>query len=217
MMVMTNTTKSKSHFVLFALFLAAVIALPGLAYDYPLSPEAVREAYMLGKSDSAKRDEFFAKYTKQFPLPKTGAYVEMIQLETPFAVVVAHTAQALNYYAPDAAEEFVGKPAVFRVHVEIDLTESYGPLLSSTNGVAHLRSPDFWRDFKIRLVQDKEIHARTVAGHPIYLEGDGSILSGAEVDLEYDAAKIKSDDATVEVITPDGQDVKADFDLATLR
>ena len=107
--------KTRNHVVVFV-FLSAIIvaiALPALAYDYPLSAEAVREAYMLGKSDSAKRDEFFAKYTQHPPLPKTGPYVEMIQLETPFAVVVEHTAQKLNYYAPDAAEEFGASPAFF--------------------------------------------------------------------------------------------------------
>lgn len=209
--------KAKTHFGLFLLFLAFVIALPALAYDYPLSDEAVREAYMLGKAGGAKRADFFAKYTQHFPLPKTGSHVAMIELETPFAVVVEHTAQALNYYAPDAAQEFEGKPGIFRVHVEIDLTDSYGPLLSATDGVVRLRASDFWRDFKIRLLQGKEIHAKTVHGTPLYTGGDSSILSGAEVDLEYDAAKIKSDDATVEVITPDGQDVKAVFDLTTLR
>ena len=203
-------------FVLLSAIIVA-IALPALAYDYPLSPEAVREAYMLGKSESAKRDTFFAKYTQHLPLPKTGAYVQMIQLETPFAVVVEHTAQKLNYYAPDAAEEFAGKPAVFRLHVEIDLTDSYGPLLPSMSSGARLRSGDFWRDFKIRLVQGKEIRPRTIHGTTDLSRGIRFFARGAEVDLEYDAAKIKSDDATVEVITPDGQDVKADFDLGTLR
>jgi len=197
--------------------IAVAIVLPAGAYDYPLSPEAVREAYMLGKADGAKRADFFARYTHHLPLPATGPHIAIVQLETPFAVVVDHTTQALNYYAPDAAEEFAGKPGIFRVHVEIDLTESYGALRSSTDGVAHLRSPDFWQDFKIRLMQGKEIHARTVHGSPIYLAGDGTVLSGADVDLEYDAAKIKSDAATVEVIAPDGQNVKARFDLATLR
>lgn len=213
--------KTKTHFGPLVFLIAIGIALPALAYDYPLSSEAVREAYMLGKSDSAKRAEFFAKYTKQFPLPKTGVYVEMIQLETPFAVVVEHTAQQLNYYAPDAAQEFEGKPGIFRVHVEIVLTESYGPMLPSMSGGTRLRSGDFWRDFKIRLIQGKEIHARTIHGNPVYVAGgtdsSGAALAGANVDLEYDAAKIKSDDATVEVITPDGQDVKADFNIAALR
>ncbi len=211
--------KTRNHVPVFV-FLSAIIvaiALPALAYDYPLSPEAIREAYMLGKSDSAKRAEFFAKYAQQFPLPKTGSHVAMIQLETPFAVVVENTAQKLNYYAPDAAQEYEGKPGIFRVHVEIDLTDSYGVQVPSMSSGVRLRTGDFWRDFKIRLIQGKEIHARSVHGTPLYTGGDSAILSGAEVDLEYDAAKIKSDHAIVDVITPDGQDVKADFDLGTLR
>jgi hypothetical protein len=211
--------KIRNHLSVLVVLSASVvaIALSALAYDYPLSDEGVREAYMLGKADSAKRAEFFANYTKQYPLPKTGSYVEMIQLETPFAVVVENTTRKLNYYAPDAAQEYEGKPAVFRVHVEIDLTESYSAQVPVMSGGLGLGREDFWRDFKIRLLQGKEIHPRTVHGTPLYTGDDSHILSGAEVDLEYDAAKIKSDDATVEVITPDGQDVKADFDLTTLR
>jgi hypothetical protein len=37
------------------------------------------------------------------------------------------------------------------------------------------------------------------------------------VELTYDAEKIKSDDAKVEVCGPDGQKVEAIFDLAALR
>jgi len=209
--------KIKTHLGVFAALTALAVALPALAYDYPLSSEGVREAYMLGKADSAKRAEFFAKYTQQPPLPKTGSHVAMIRLETPFAVVVEHTTQMPNYYAPDAAQEFEGKPGIFRVHVQIDLTDSYAAQLPSMSGGVRLRPSDFWQDFKIRLIQGKEIHAHATHGTPTYLEGDGSILTGAEVDLEYDPAKVKSDDATVEVITPDGEDVKATFDLATLR
>ena len=209
--------KAKIHAGVVVSLIALAIALPTLAYDYPLSAEAVREAYMTGKADSAKRADFFAKYTQEFPLPKTGPHVATIELETPFAVVVEHTAQALNYYAPDAAQEFEGKPGIFRVHVEIDLTDSYGLQVTSVSGGVRMRTSDFWRDFKIQLFQGKEIHARTVHSTPLYTGRDSHILSGAEVDLEYDAAKIKSDDATVEVITPDGQDVKATFDLGILR
>jgi len=206
---------------LVALFVASVLALPAMAYDYPLSPEAIRDAYFLGKEDAAKRDAFFAKYTQTFPLPESGPHVASIQFETPFAVVAEHTALARpNYLAPDAATEFSGKPGVFRMHVRIYLTESYGPLTNSNDGLNHLRSTDFWRDFTIRLVQGNEIRARTVRGHAIYKNGDlasGNVLAGANVDLDYDAAKIKSDVATVEVISPEGQKITATFDLASLR
>jgi hypothetical protein len=142
----------------------------------------------------------------------------MMQLETPFAFVVERTEQALNYYAPDAAAEFTGKPAVFRLRVQIDLTDSYGPIDSSNPHAVHIRAGDFWRNFPIRLIQGREIRPQKVHGNPNYFYGtSGGGLTGAEVGLEYDAAKIQSAPVTVEVTTPDGQDVKATFDLGTLR
>jgi hypothetical protein len=211
--------RKRSHFGVLAYLIATAIAvaLPALAYDYPLSPKAIRDAYMLGKADSSKRSEFFEKYTQHPPMPATRPHVALIQLETPFAVVVEHTVQALNYYAPDAAEEFTGKPAVFRMRVQIDLTDSYGALIPSNHG-ARLRLADFWKEFTIRLIQGKEIRAQKIHGAPNYFYGtSGGDLTGAEVDLEYDAAKIKPENGIVDVATPDGQDVKATFDLGNLR
>lgn len=207
--------KIKPHLGVLTLLTALAVALPALAYDYPLSSEGVREAYMLGKSDSAKRAEFFAHYTQ---LPPTGPHVAMIQLETPFASVVERTEQALNYYAPDADAEFAGKPAVFRLRVQIDLTDSYGTIISSNSHGARLRLPDFWHEFAIRLIQGKEIRPQKIHGTPNYFYGaPGAELTGAEVDLEYDATKIQPAPVIVEVATPDGQDVKTTFDLGTLR
>lgn len=210
--------KTKAHFGFITSLVVLAIALPALAYDYPLSPEGIREAYMLGKADSTSRAAFFEKYTQHPPMPATGPHVAMIQLETPFAFVVERTEQALNYYAPDAAAEFAGKPAVFRLRVQIDLTDSYGTIVSSNSHGARLRLPDFWHEFTIRLIEGKEIRPQKVRGNPNYFYGtSGGDLTGAEVDLEYDAARIQTAPVTVEVATPDGQDVKATFDLGTLR
>jgi len=39
------TMKARTHFAIIVTFVALAIALPALAYDYPLSPEAIRDAY----------------------------------------------------------------------------------------------------------------------------------------------------------------------------
>ena len=204
-----------------ALCAALPIARRAAAHEYPLSSTAIREAYFLGKESDAKRDEFFANYTQRSPMPKAGPHVSRIRLETPYAVVVERTAsQALaNYVAGDAEEEFLGKPAVFRLRVRIDLTSTY-PAQSATEAGLRSRHEDFWRDFRIRLRQHAEIAPTNVRGQPIYSIGSelgGSMLLGAEVELEYDASKIQSAPATVEVDTPDGQHVRAEFNLAKLR
>ena len=211
-----------------ALSLAAValcatlpIARPLAAHQYPLSSTAIREAYFLGKDSAAEREEFFARYTHQLPMPKTGPRVAQIRMETPFAVVVERVASKglASYHAMDAEKEFLGKPAIFRLRVRIDLTSTY-PAQSASEAGLHLRREDFWRDFPIRLLQSAKIEPRSVRGQPIYsIASDlgGSVLLGAEVVLEYDAAKIQSAPVTIEVDTPDGQLVRAEFDIGKLR
>ncbi len=204
-----------------ALALAALlVAVPLFAFDYPLSPEAIREAYFLGKGDAQKRAAFLARYAQMPPLPESGPHVAIIRFETPYVVILNRMAQMPNDHAPDAEQEFLGKPAICRVLVEINLTASYGPQFAAPSGGVRLRSDDFWKDFTIRLIQDgKEIPAKSVRGRPIYTaSGDSpSQLSGADVTLEYAPGKIASAPAEVKVSTPDGQDVSATFDLGTLR
>jgi hypothetical protein len=213
--------KSDARFTLTLIVFLLFAALPAPAHEYPLSARAIRDAYFLGKASAGKRAEFLAKYTQQLPMPKTGPHVSRIRLETPYAVVVERTSQTLsNYFAADAEKEFLGKPAVFRLHVQIDLTSSYAWQISAGPAGVQLRPDDFWRDFAIRLVQNAALEPRAIRGQPIYsFSGSGgvSVLLGAEVNLEYDAAEIQSAPATVEVDTPDGQHVQTTFDLAKLR
>ncbi|MGA8012997.1 MAG: hypothetical protein WB949_11280, partial [Candidatus Acidiferrales bacterium] len=52
------------------LLLAVLIANPALAYNYPLSSEAIREAYFLAKASFDKRQAFFEPYRHNLPVPK---------------------------------------------------------------------------------------------------------------------------------------------------
>ena len=63
-------------------------------------PRQFATPIFLARPIARKELNFFANYTQHPPLPETGPYVSMIQLETPFAVIVERTAQALNYNAP---------------------------------------------------------------------------------------------------------------------
>ena len=205
----------------FAIFLmASAISLPLFAYEYPLSENSIRDAYFLGKSSNDKKSELFEKYKQRPPVPETGAHVASIVLETPYVRVVEHSSETLNYSAPAAVEDFLGKPAIFLLRVQIDLTDSYGWQIPSPAGTIRLRPDDFWKDFTVRLVQKQEIPSKSLRGNPIYSPGgDGSlgVLSGALIELTYDAEKIKSEDAKVEVLAPDGQKIETTFDLAALR
>jgi hypothetical protein len=213
--------KTNARLRLFTFLLAGAVALPALAFEYPLSSTSIREAYFIGRENQQKREKFFATYTKLLPVPQAGPHIAVIQLETPFVVVVERAAQAIsNYHAQDAEQEFLDKPGVFRVRLRIELTAAYGWTVPSPPGTIRLRPDDFWREFKVRLIQKDEIPSQSVRGSPIYTsidEAGSSRLVGAQMELEYDAEKIASGRVTVAVIPPEGEKVEVTFDLDELR
>ena len=202
-------------------FLLALVstASSAVAYEHPLSSEAIREAYFLGSRKDGSSSDFIGQYTHHLPVPPDGPYVAEIQLETPYAQIVERARQRVNYTAQDAAQEFLDKPGVFRLRVKIYFTPSYTPILESKDGKTVMRPDDFWRDFEIRFLQGGEIRAKLVRGEAIYGASPKGMrhLTGAEVELEYSAAGIDSAPATIEVVTPDDRKVETTFDLKTLR
>jgi hypothetical protein len=206
--------KPTARWVLFVLLPAILIAQPALAYDYPLSPEAIREAYFLARASLDKQQAFFEPYRHVLPIPKSGPHVRLIELETPFACLVDAIARApMGYHAPDAEKDYLGKQGQFRVHVEIAFTATYP---NPTDTAQALGS--FWQDFHIRLKQDAEIPSRSVSGQPIYDDDTISGYSGATIDVDYDVKKINpAASTTIIVDTPDAQQFETTFALNSLR
>jgi hypothetical protein len=200
--------------------LVVAIALPAIAYEYPLSSTSLRDAYMLGNRKDEHTAEFLALYTQFLPMPQTGPHVSVISVETPYSQVVELGQNALNPDIQGTEEELADKKFAFIVRVEVDLTDSYpGPALSNPAAPGQ-PIPSFERDFNIDLVQGKTIPAKSTQVYLLYSDGVTNILqiSGAVIELQYDADKIDSDDdATVKVHTPDDQDIEATFDLGHLR
>jgi len=197
----------------FAIVLAAVsLTPPASAMDYPLSSSAIREAYFLGSGDPDKRVTYLEKYTKRYPIPKTGPYVALIQFQTPFVLVAQHSSQMPNYHAPDAVQDFLGKPADCRVYVEIYWGYTMGaPTPTGATSVYPI-------DYTVRVKQNgKEIPIKSK-----WTEGLNSISSspvqiGIALHYDYKADDIASGTATVEVVSPDGTTLSEDFDLDGLR
>jgi len=204
----------------------ALIALPALAYQYPLSSIDIRDAFLIGNRNDDLTAALFAKYSRTLPAPETGPYVAQIELDTPYLQIARRAKGALNYDSLDAVQEFQDKPMLFRVHVKFYFTSTYAPApLTHTEGIP-LNAPaygDFWNDFKVRLIQDKEVRPKSSAGAAIFpmwgADGYGPPPApiGGRIDVDYDPAKIDTADATVEVLTPDGQDIVVPFDLSRLQ
>lgn len=202
-----------SALLLTSLFLS-LVATAVLAFDNPLSADAVREAYFIATGDPGKRTAFFEKYTHHLPTPKTGPAISSIQIETPFAAVVQDISDhSLNVRAPDAVKQFYGKPSHFRVRVSIAFTQSYPPSASTS-----MQLGSFWNDFHIHLSQGGEkISSLSHNGKPIYGDQTPSGYIGATLVASYDPNKIHSGPATVVVTGPDDARVEASFDLNALR
>lgn len=211
-----------SAILLLAVTLATAIA--AFAFAYPLSSTAIRDAYFLGNRNDEQTADYLSKYAHHFsapPISTIGPYVQEIGLDTPFTQVARHAQATLNYHAPSAVEEFQGKPLPLRVHVDIVLTPSYSPIPDTTGTNLYQWVPDFWNDFKVKLIQDnKEIPARKIRGGPVFAYEDSGrpyYVTGAKIELEYDPEKIESDPVDIAVLTPDGQKIETTFDLARLR
>jgi hypothetical protein len=191
------------------LFAITLVALPPAlaAFTYPLSSEAIREAYFLGKRNDEQTAAFLVKYVHALQPPKNGSYVASIGIETPYSAIVQRSqGSPMGYHATDAEHEFLGNARSFRVRLKVYFMPPHaGPL------------GDFWRDFTIHLEQGAEIQPRTVEGHPYRTRTTRGYV-GAEIVADYDVNKIDSGGpVNVDVIMPDGQNVKTTFDLSELR
>jgi hypothetical protein len=217
--------------VIVASMVLLLLCDPVLAFNAPLSDTAVREAYFLGQRRDETTAGFLDSYAKHLSVPKTGPYVSAVQVFTPYAQLVELSREhTVGYSAQQAGQDYRHRSDTIEVTVYIQLTPTYGAVIahpvqkgsrSSEATTYSLRSPDFWRDFQFQMLQrDSIIEPRNFSGVATYTATDGeggSSLSGATVWLEFDAKDLSSDDATVEVDTPDGQHVAVTFDLAKLR
>lgn len=216
-----KTNAQRRVFVsLLTIGLSFVLALPAFALEYPLSSTSIRDAYFLGKGNDDNLARFLLGYRHALPMPKSGPHVAVISLATPFIHVVEHSAGTANYSAPSAVKEFSGKSLPLLIRVEIVLTAAYPAPSSSNLQPLTQPIPDFYGDFDIQLVQGKKIPSESKHVSLTYSDASTNIygLAGAIVELGYDPGKINtSEEATIVVRTPEGQDVETRFNLAMLR
>lgn len=209
-----------------AVFAAAlVLVAPASAFQFPLSDTSSRAAYFLGKRHDATMGEFLARYSRQLPAPKSGPYVSDITFFTPFAQLVEYSNRQGTYNAQQAEIDGANKFLSVEITVYLYFTATYGELIpdppptrSSTTGV-HFRAASFWHEFSFHVFDgDSPLAPATVRAEPQYrCIDDGCSLIGSEVHLTFPAESFSSDSATVEVATPEGQLVTAEFDLDSLR
>ena len=222
-------TRLTARFIASVLTTALLLAPVSLAFDTPLSDQAVREAYFLGQRHDGTFARLLEKYTRFLPPPKTGPYISSIAFHTPFIQLVHFSDRFVgNYSAQQAAiEHRKHGDEIVQIFVEIQLTASYGEFLAPpANSRSNLpsslipRPQDFWRDFQARIYDgDKELTPTGNHGHANYSCGDNGpcILTGATLEFDFPADAFTSDSAAIDVVPPEGAEVSIAFDLSSLR
>jgi hypothetical protein len=214
-------TRQAASLLAAALFMTA----PAFSFDLPLSSESVREAYFLGQRNDSKMIQALAPYNKRLALPERGPYISEIKLFTPYAQIIDISRQQSGHYnAQQAQQDYRHRGDTLLVFVRIEFTATYyyPQAVASANRVAKeqgisLQPQDFWKDFRLGFSQDgRWIEPLSERAEVLYNRGEGG-LGGAVVWLEFDARDVASTEASVEVLTPDGQPVAVRFDLARLR
>ncbi len=218
------------RFRLSALLATSTLLLPtpSTAFDSPLSDTAIREAYFLGQHHDEFFTDFIQKYVVALPMPHSGPHIASVSLLTPYAVAAVYSNQQSGIYSAQQAQlDHDKQPEFVRVVVRIWLTESYGPYIVGQTGSRPdspkgftPRSPDFWREFRVRVLQkDQLLVPVNATGEPSFNCRDDSscLLSGATLTFDYPAAGFSQDTAAVLVTPPEGDPVSVDFDLSSLR
>jgi hypothetical protein len=198
--------KNMPRYLVLALVIAAVVAVPVLAYDYPLTSTAIRDAYFLGTGPKGTDPDFYSGYWLNLDMPKKRERTSEIILETPFLHVAEHSRETANYTDQDAIKEFLGKPMSFRAYIDVyfDPPGSGNP-----------------KPVVVKMTQrDKEITPRSISRWPLSRfrdENTGDVSVGERIWLTCDADQIHDSDLVFEIDAPDGEHTEATFGLSTIR
>jgi hypothetical protein len=209
--------------------LGVLLAIPltSAGFDTPLSDTAVREAYFLGQRRDETMARFLDTYTKHLAAPKSGPYISSVTAFTPYAQVVQiSSSNPMGYSAQQAQIDHDNGEESVKVIVQILLTDSYGWFTARPTGERSgsptgytLRRGDFWKDFQIQVIdKDTTLRPFSSSGEPQYFcGGEVCTLTGATLQFEFLAADFTSDSVTVQIDPPEGDQVRVEFDLASVR
>jgi hypothetical protein len=215
------------------IILALTLPLSSAAYDTQLSAAAIHEAYVLGQRNDKSTGDFLAPYLSEVTEAQNDVHIAQIELLTPYAQIVDLTRQKTTegYSEAQATEDYKRAGGAVKVNVVLMLPAAYPKAAQTTEAPtpppatgqqkSDIRPENFWQNFQFNLKQNgKTIPSRKINNQPIHstaTKDAPAVLDGENVWLEFDVKDVASEPATVEVVTPQGQTIKASFDLTKLR
>jgi hypothetical protein len=198
-----------------------------LAFQTPLSEEAVRDAYFLGQHHDESVIRALEKYTQYFPIPDYGPQIISVTYLTPFAqAVLASNNHVGNYSAQQAQIDHRGQTETLQIQVAIRFTDSYAALIPSSTAPSQGSQPilvprpsDFWRDFSVSAYDgDTSLEPISQDGRPDYnCNRFSCFLVGATILLDFPADAFLNQDVTIQVDPPQGEQFVTSLDLSSLR
>lgn len=165
--------------------------------------------------------EFLARYTLR-PEPRYDGRpgVGEIEFQTPYEQVVLRSFEhrTTGYSAQQAQTDYAAQPQLI-VRAFLfpgSATSGTTNLYSDSQGRIRDRRENFWREFKLHVTQEVQIQPDSVQAEPVY-SPRGKGLQGAILRVQFDAARFAPRKTRIEIATPDGQPVVAEFPLNELR
>lgn len=200
-----NNARPALSFML-SIIVVVVVALPVVAFDYPLTTSAIRDAYFMGTGPKGTDPDFYSGYFQTLDMPHKRKRTSQIIVETPFFHIAEHSRETPNYTPQDAMKEFLGKRASFRVYLDVyfDPPQSGDPKpvlvkLSQQGAEIASSSTDRWPLSRFRD------------------ENTGDVSIGERIWLTCDAEKFRQSDLVFSIDAPDGEHAQATFDLSRIR
>jgi hypothetical protein len=226
--VVVNHRLGNSLGILRVVFVTCLTVQALKAYQYPLPPDAVHEAYVLGRRNDRATADFLAPYISPCTGPEVSCFVTQVRLLTPFAKVIDLTRRNSSrvYTEQQALKDYRQKGDTLDIQIKLVLPAAYKRREANREQnppemSAALRPENFWRDFRFDLKQGGRVVApRSIHSNPIYsmpAKGKSSVLDGANVLLVYRAKDVASEETTIEVRTPELKTITFVFDLKKLR
>jgi hypothetical protein len=201
--------KSGSRIPAAALALVAIAALGVSAYQQPLSPESVREAYFLGRQHE-QADFFLGRYSQVLSSWSKQLGIVKVQLLTPYAQIVKQSRyDMIDQNSVDVDQEYPRSvlPVIVRVWF------NFAPIPYASDVV-----PDrLARHSSISVSQSRPLQYSKLTYSTLYSGGKRPVPYGVEAQLTFSAAQFSGDPVRIAISTPDGQHAEATFDLAELK
>src|SRR5437868_13654014 len=100
---MSSDAKLRIARLLLAILLCIANSGVSIAYEVPLTPAALHEAFILGQRNDAATATFLNPYVKQITENSQGPHIAEIQILTPFAQVVDLSRRFTSGYSEEQA------------------------------------------------------------------------------------------------------------------